>query len=739
MHIRRLAALALAVALAFTVPMFGRVTHFVVDVKTSPAFGGASFGSAGQYETLAGRVFGELDPNDPVNAIIQDIQLAPRNAHGMVEYVATFFIVKPIDMTKASGLLWHDVPNRGGRVTIVDIEKAFGDVGISSGWQGDNSGGTAQNLTTNDWVQVPVAHNPDGSTITGTVLARIINPATGPNSAGLFVQNNPFPYKPFTTDTTQATLTEHLHETMSGVVTAGNTIASGDWSWGHCDATHPFPGTASTSEICLRNGFNGNKLYQLLFTARDPFVLGVGFAAFRDVESFFKYEAMDDNGQPNPLAGKIHRSISRGVSQSGNFLRGWLHLGFNQDEKHRRVSDGMWPIIAGRRIALNFRWAQPDGVLELYEAGSEGPQWWIRYEDHVRNLPARGILDRCTESNTCPKIIEHFGAAEIWELKLGIEWVGTDGMRDIPLPDNVRRYYIASTTHGGTNTPAGGNVFDFELGLATGSPTAVTLGFPNCPGNKWGTGALKSNPVPHTQTLNAIRVHFRDWVMNGISPPSSLYPRLRTPDGDGDDNGRGLHKGDKDNVANLVVPTLAAMGFPSGLPQLRDLAPRAPEASTPNGVDEIPFINPVLDYQWGPLFDPSDGSGIPTNFPPPIRQVIQMFVPRVDSDGNEVGGVPNVVRDVPLGSYFGWNITSAGFHKSQNCDYTGGYIPFATTKAQRLANNDSRPSLEERYGTHDGFVQAVRVAATTAVAQGFLLQADADALIAAAQASHVLK
>jgi hypothetical protein len=727
MHARRATALVVLLAAALAVPAYARVIRFVIDTKTSPAFSGATFGSAGQFETLAGRAFGELDPADPLNAIIQDIQLAPRNANGKVEYTATFFIVKPIDMTKASGLLWHDVPNRGGRITIVDTEKAFGDVGISSGWQGDNSGGTDQTRTTNEWVKLPVAVNPDGSPITGTVLARIINPATGPNSAALLVQSNPLPYKPFTTDTTQAALIEHLHETMSGVVTEGNTIPSTDWAWGHCDSTHAFPGTPSTSEICLKNGFDGNKLYQLIFTARDPYVLGMGFAAFRDVESFFKYEAADADGQPNPLAGKIKWSIARGVSQSGNFLRGWLHLGFNEDEAHRQVDEGMWPIIAGRRIALNFRWAQPDGVLELYEAGSEGPQWWTRYEDHVRNLPARSILDRCQASNTCPKIIEHFGAAEVWELKLGIEWVGTDGTKDIPLPDNVRRYYIPSTTHGGATTPAGTNLFDF-----TPNP-------PNCPGNKWGTGALGGNPVPHTQTVNAIRVHFRDWVMAGVTPPPSLYPRLRTPDGDGDDNGRGLHKGDKDNVANLVLPTLAAMGFPTGLPQLRDIAPRAPESATINGADETPFINPVLDYDWGPLFDPSDGSGIPTNFPPPIKQVINMMVPRTDSDGNELGGVPVVLRDAPLGSYFGWNITAAGFHKSQNCDYTGGYIPFAKTKADRIANNDPRPSLQERYKDHAGYVAAVQAAAANAVAQGFLLQADADALVAAAQASHVLQ
>ena len=116
-----------------------------------------------------------------------------------------------------------------------------------------------------------------------------------------------------------------------------------------------------------------------------------------------------------------------------------------------------------------------------------------------------------------------------------------------------------------------------------------------------------------------------------------------------------------------------------------------------------------------------------------------MMVPRTDSDGNELGGVPVVLRDAPLGSYFGWNVTAAGFHKSQNCDYTGGYVPFATTHQERMQNGDPRPSLEERYGTHAGYVQAVHAAAARAVAKGLLLQEDADALVAAAQASHVLQ
>ncbi|HET9579775.1 MAG TPA: alpha/beta hydrolase domain-containing protein [Gemmatimonadales bacterium] len=702
-----LAGAAVAAALAaWTPPADARVTRIVINSTVDPDATLAPVGAAGPLKRIKGIAFGELDPADPLNAIIQDINLAPKNAAGKVEYQATFQIVAPSDPAKMSGLMWHDVPNRGGRITIVPAERNAGDVGLSSGWQGDNSGTTSQTLTTNDFVVVPIAKNPDGSTITGTVLGRIVN-RSGANSQPILVQNNPLPYKPATLDTTQATLTTHTHETVDGVVTVGSTIPSTDWAWAKCDATHPFPGTPDPTQICLKDGFDKTLLYQVVFTAKDPYVLGIGFAAFRDVASFFHNATADDVGTPNPLAGSIRWVIARGVSQSGNYLRQFLHLGFNEDEAGRQVYDGLWAIIAGRRIALNFRWAQPDGVLELYQAGSEGPQWWATYPDRVRGLPPRGILDRCRASNTCPKIIEHFGSAEVWALKMTPEWVGTDGEHDIPLPKNVRRYYIPSTTHGGG---AGG----FNTSLpGVGLPTTG----PNCPGNNFGTGVLPANPVPHTQTVNALRVHFRNWVMNGTLPPDSMWPRLVNPDTHAPG---GL-------TPDLVDATKEAMGFPSipGIP-----------AGIPSN-----FIMPVLDYDWGAQFNYSDTSGVPTNLPPPIKRVIRMRVPRVDADGNEIGGVPVVLLGAPLGTYLGWNITAGGarpFHQGQICDYVGGMVPFAKTQAERLTAGDPRLSLEERYGTHDGYVAAVQAAAANAVAKGFLLQEDADALIAQAQASAVL-
>ena len=118
---------------------------------------------------------------------------------------------------------------------------------------------------------------------------------------------------------------------------------------------------------------------------------------------------------------------------------------------------------------------------------------------------------------------------------------------------------------------------------------------------------------------------------------------------------------------------------------------------------------------------------------------MRSLVPKVDADGNELGGMPVVLNDAPLGTYLGWNIVSSGFHKGKMCGYTGGMIPFARTKADRVKIGDPRLSLEERYTDHAGYVAAVRRAAAKAVDEGFLLAEDADALIEAADTSRVLR
>ena len=677
-----------------------RVTRIVIDeTLPMPAVAGVTNGVA--YEQIAGRAFGELDPKLPGNAIIQDIELA-KDPDGKVRYVASFLIYKPVDLKQASGLLWHDVPNRGRVYPFAPQERAFGDIELASAWQGDNVGATTvrpkASVAGMQFLQVPVARQADGSRVTGQVLGRIVN-RSGVGSQPLMVQTNPVPYKPMSLETAKAKLTSRAGESMDGEVIDEQTIAPSDWAWARCDAQNPFPGVPDATQICLKKGFDAKRLYQVVFTAADPYVLGVGFAAWRDVGAFFKQAHADDVGTPNPIAKTVKYSIGRGVSQSGNYLRGWLHLGFNRDEAGAPVHDGLWPIIAGRRIALNFRWAQPDGVLELYQAGSEGPQWWLPHPDLLLGIPAAGILDRCTATQTCPKIMEHFGSAEVWALKLTPEWVGTDAKQDLPLPANVKRYYIAGSNHGGG---AGG--FNSSL-PGVGLPKEG----PMCPGNNFGQGVLPANPMPHTQTVNALRVHFRNWVMRNTEPPASRYPTLA--------------------AGTLVAAHKAAMGFPA-LPGLRPTLP------------ERDFIMPVLDYDWGPDFKAVDGSGIPTFAPPKIKQVLSMLAPKVDADGNELGGVPVVLADAPLGTYLGWNVTADGempFHKDQICNYVGGMLPFARDAQARLANQDSRLSLAERYGSHDGYVAAVARAAERAHQAGFLLAEDAQALVIEAAASAVLR
>ena len=206
----------IAAALSYVSPTQARVVRIVVD-STTPLTG-----QTVPYEQIRGRAFGELDPNDSHNTIITDIGFGA-DADGKVRYEATFVLTKPVDLSNASGFMWHDVPNRGGAITIVAAERNLGDVGLASAWQGDNAGATAiptnHATGTNHWVAVPMAKQ-NGESVTGTVLGRIVN-RSGPSSQPLNVMGNPIPYLPATLDTTQAVLTTHTRETLDGVVTPG--------------------------------------------------------------------------------------------------------------------------------------------------------------------------------------------------------------------------------------------------------------------------------------------------------------------------------------------------------------------------------------------------------------------------------------------------------------------------------------------------------------------------------------
>jgi hypothetical protein len=671
----RAAATAMICAAAFSsapAPVGARVTHIVID-KQVPE--GQPFPEVGQFERISGRAFGELDPHDRRNAIIQDITLAPRNAHGRVEYVATFSLVKPVDMSKASGVLQYRVVNRGNSTSLATAGPE-GHVQLVSGWQGD-----ATPTAVNQTIALPIATNHDGSPVSGPVLVRFWNVSGSTSSMG-----NPFGgpnrYPPATLDTAQARLTSRALERLSGGAHGPiTTIAPSDWAFADCRSV-PYPGTPDPTRVCLKNGFDPALLYEVVFTGKDPIVLGMGFAATRDINSFFRYAAADDFGTPNPLAHAITHAISRGTSQSGNFIKTFIHLGFNEDESGRIVWEGAWPYIAARQNPTDFRFAVPGGAAGINEPGSEPVLWWHTWPDHARHRHPASMLDRCRATHTCPKIFESFGATEFWDLRMSPGLVGTDARRDIPLPHNVRRYYYPGTSHGGG---AGG--FDLAQPLAGGC-------------------ALPRNPNPQFDTERALLVAFIDWVVNDVEPPRSLYPTLRE--------------------RLLVAPTKSAIGFPTipftGLP-----------ANAPNGL-----VNYVLDYDFGPELNYNDLTGVMTQQPPIIKQVLPTLVVRTDDDGNEIGGLPSVLHQAPLGTYLGWNIRASGFYAGQICDFTGGYVPFPRTTAERIASGDRRDSLEERYGSQEGYNCVVARAAAQAVAMRFLLQEDADRLVAQAAAANVL-
>jgi len=659
-----------------------RVTKITI-MSTTPAFDGRVFGNAGAYEQVRGTAAGELDPQDPLNAVITDINLAQRNANGMVAYTATFTLRKPVKMSKASGTLVYEVNNRGNHIFenngffnigVTATNPAgdgflynTGNVYLWSGWQGDLVFNPA---AATESIDVPIAKNPDGSSITGPTFARFVTVPGNVNTQTLPGRGR----TPASFDTTKAKLISIAHENNLGVRTGVVEIGSSDWAFASC-ATTPFPGTPSSTQICLRNGFDPNLAYELVYTAKDPLVLGVGMAAMRDVVSFFRNAGA---AAGNPVGGAIKWVIGYGISQSGRYTKTFLLLGFNEDEDGRRVWDGADPNIGGAMGQFNIRFAQPGNIANIFEPGAEGPLWWTDYNDKARGRGVTGLLQRCRASHTCPKIFEDYGGPEMWYGRGGVGTAGTRGNEDLRLPSNVRRYYYSSTSHGG-------------------GPGGFAVAQPALPGLM-----LAANPNPETETRRAHFINLIDWVTKGTKPPPSQYARVS--------NG------------TLVPANAKALGWPA-----------IPGAPTPDNV-----INVLMDYDYGPAFRYNDESGVMTNVVPPIKQIIPTPAARLDEDGNEIAGVRSVLLQAPLGTYTSWNPVASGPLKGNEGNLAAGYIPFAMTKAARLASGDPRRSIEERYGSQEGYNCVVKRAAGQLVRRRFLLQDDANRLIAQAAASSVL-
>ena len=643
-----------------------RVTKITID-STTPVGNGASFGSVGKYELLRGTAYGEIDPADRRNAIITDITLAPKNANGKVEYKAQFSIHKPVDMSKASGTMLYNVPNRGNiAIPYSAGDDSFlwrrGDVLLHSAWQGDQP--IASVSSSQLGIDVPIATG-----VTGMVIDRFIAVAKQANGQNQTTQSLTGPGRDLaSSNTANSKLVSFTKESPSGTKTGTATIASGDFAYADC-RTVPFPGTPDPTRLCIKGGFDSALGYELVRPAKDPFINGVGNAAMRDVISFFRYKDKDDAGTANPILSGSKYVVGFGNSQSGRFQKHMLNNGFNEDEAGRIVWDGMNPNIAGMMGSFNIRWSQQGDIAELYFPGADGPLWWEDYTDTVRGHAKWGLLTRCRITNTCPLIMETYGGPEFWYSRGSVGLAGTKGTEDLPLPANVRRYYHAGTTHGGG---AGG----FNLGTASTNPEVFA-----------------ANPNPQREINRALYVAMVDWVRTGRLPPESRYPKV----GDG----------------TLVQPTSAAMGWPN-----------IPGAPKPDGV-----MNPVLDYDYGSAFNYNDGSGVIVNVPPPVKQVIPTLAPKVDADGNEIAGIKSLLARLPLGTYTAWNPIASGPLKGREASLAAGYIPFAKTKAERTASGDPRLSIEERYSSLWLYYLYAIDQANLMVQERFLLPDDAAVLV----------
>jgi hypothetical protein len=668
-------AFALCVATLMAVNPLLSYAHIVkIEIQNKTTlFHGQSFGSVGPYEQIQGVIEGEIDPLDPRNALITDIALAPRDSHGMVHYRTTFTLQKPIDMRKSDGVIFYEIVNRGNHGGTLNVGGNPGDgflykrgeVLLWSGWQGDIPISAIKNNM--EGIDVPTAHLPGGGSVVGPVIKRVVVPAGGTFSIGSIPGR-----EPVSLDTSKATLLSAVSETPSGVRSGEQIIPSSDWAFADCRSA-PFPGIPDPNFVCLKTSVDGTRLYQLVYQAKDPLILGVGLAAVRDVVSFFRYAATDAAGTPNPVAGSIRGAIGYGVSQSGRFAKSFLNLGFNEDEHGKIVWDGLYTFIAGMLGSFNVRFGVPGEIAELYDPGSDGPLWWSDYEDSVRHRPTWGLLHRCTETRTCPRVAEVYGATEYWYSRGTAGIVGTSALADIPLPDNVRRYYIAGTPHGGGK---GGFRWKTEE-----QPCGSQM------------GCMQVNPNPMIETSRALYVGLVEWVTKNRTPPDSAYPKL--------------------SDHTLVPATSQAMGWPN-----------IPGMPSPDGV-----VNPVLDYDYGPRFRYNDDSGIIDNVPAPIKSVFPTLVPRVDSDGNEIAGIHTLLQRMPLGTYTGWYPIPAGPLKGREKQLAGGYIPFPRTKAERLQYRDPRPSIEERYPNFEQYISKARKQAEELVNERYLLPEDAARLM----------
>ena len=696
--LRTVAAIAVAAVLASVLalsaqPVAGAssqsgVVRFVVEGRV-PFANGMAWGTAGAYELLKGTAYMEADPRDPLNARIVNLDKAPRNDRGMVEFSSPFRILKPVDMSRGNHKLWYGINNRGncGEVGLRAFPRppnncnplTAADVGannvllqqgytiVDAGWHGDGVPNPNQLFPT-----FPVARQPDGSPIVGPLRLEY-TPATATFTQPLVTGWRP--YEAADTDTAHSTLTVRDRADAPKIP-----IPADRWAFGRCPE-----GEASlvptTTDLCLFDGFDAQRIYELIYPAKNPIVMGLAYAVTRDIGSFLRNETQDQEGNPNPLALSpsnvgIRRAYSSGTSSTGMYQREFLYLGFNQDTSHHKVFDGVTIYSAAtHRLFANVQFAHPtfysgQDQHHDYTSNSIAPMTLAVTTDPISGI-RDGILKRPA---TDPLVLEIDEELVFWQWKASLNVV--DGLgQGVRVPDNARLYFQNGFGH----IRAAGL-------LAPPQPAGI------CQHPTQGPASVSVTPRALVTVMDR-------WADQGITPPKSNYPGIQPK-------------------------TLVSLdGYRAAFPAIPGVEP-------PSVMNELNVLN------FGPLFN-SEG-GLQTLLPPVLGPRYPVLVPAPDEDGTGRAGIQTIFTRAPLGTNVGWNVR-AGFRAPDLCSLSGSFVPFAQTKAERLASGDSRKSLEERYKDHDGFVKAVRKAAKQLVHDRFLLEQDAETFIRAAEASDVLR
>jgi hypothetical protein len=487
MAFRAASCVAASLLAAAISPALAEVTRFEVVASDKPALQGRTFGERGTAEKITARATVAVDPSDPHNAIIADIGLAPRNGDGRVEAVADVVVLRP---ARPNGIMLLDIPNRGRKLigplveeTAVDASNRLDQVGDAGrgfllsrgytlvwvGWQGDIAPGAGMRI------ELPVVPNVTGSSreewvfdhTRSPVEAKLTWPAADadPEKARLTVRARPEDPRTAPSDLSFRFLDPQRIE-----------------------ITRP------------AQGFDATALYELTYTARDPKVTGLAFAAIRDVGAFLRHET----GAANPLAADgrtgIERAIGFGISQSGRVLRDFLYLGFNEDERGRLVFDGMMPHIAGsRRSFTNARFAQPgrnpSPHLDRFYPADQFPFTYALTTDALTGR-RDGLLVRCRLSNTCPRIMHVDSEYEMWGSRGSLVTTDTRG-RQLDLPSDVRAYMITGAPH-------------------FAAPDAKTQTNPGC--------ELPTSPVHAGAPARALIAALESWISDDVAPPASRYP-----------------------------------------------------------------------------------------------------------------------------------------------------------------------------------------------------------------------